>query len=94
MTTTSYKVSGMSCEHCANAVTSELRRLDGVSAVTVDLVPDGVSLRHGHQRAATGGQHGQRGPRRGRRLPHRWRLTFSYDALSNAPGLGTGRLGR
>ena len=26
---------------------------------------------HGHQRAATGGQHGQRGPRRGRRLPHR-----------------------
>ena len=44
MTTTSYKVTGMSCEHCANAVTSELRRLDGVSAVTVDLVPDGVSL--------------------------------------------------
>jgi copper chaperone len=34
----------MSCEHCVNAVTSELRRLDGVSAVTVDLVPDGVSV--------------------------------------------------
>jgi copper chaperone len=44
MTTTSYKVTGMNCEHCANAVTSELRGLDGVSAVTVDLVPDGVSL--------------------------------------------------
>ena len=44
MTATSYKVTGMNCEHCANAVTSELRRLDGVSAVTVDLVPDGVSL--------------------------------------------------
>lgn len=44
MTTTSYKVTGMSCEHCANAVTTELRRLDGVSAVTVELVPDGVSL--------------------------------------------------
>jgi copper chaperone len=44
MTTTSYKVTGMSCEHCTNAVTSELRRLDGVSAVTVELVPDGVSL--------------------------------------------------
>ena len=44
MTTTSYKVTGMSCEHCVNAVTSELRRLDGVSAVTVDLVPDGVSV--------------------------------------------------
>ena len=44
MTTTSYKVTGMSCEHCVNAVTSELGRLDGVSAVTVDLVPDGVSV--------------------------------------------------
>jgi copper chaperone len=44
MTTTSYKVTGMSCEHCVNAVTSELRGLDGVSAVTVELVPGGVSL--------------------------------------------------
>ena len=44
MTTTTYTVTGMSCEHCASAVTSELRGLDGVSAVTVDLVSDGVSL--------------------------------------------------
>ncbi len=44
MTTTGYKVTGMSCDHCANAVTSELSRLDGVSRVTVDLVPDGISL--------------------------------------------------
>jgi copper chaperone len=44
MTTTSYKVTGMNCEHCANAVTGELRRVAGVSAVTVDLVPDGLSL--------------------------------------------------
>ena len=44
MTTTSYKVTGMSCEHCVNAVTSELRRLAGVTDVTVDLVPDGVSV--------------------------------------------------
>lgn len=44
MTTTSYKVTGMSCEHCTNAVTSELNRLDGVSAVTVALVPNGISL--------------------------------------------------
>jgi copper chaperone CopZ len=28
----------MSCEHCVNAVTTELGRLGGVSAVTVDLV--------------------------------------------------------
>ena len=44
MTTTTYKVTGMTCEHCANAVTSELGNLGGVSAVTVDLVPNGVSL--------------------------------------------------
>jgi copper chaperone len=44
MTTTTYKVTGMSCEHCVNAVTSELNNLDGVSGVTVDLVPNGASL--------------------------------------------------
>lgn len=44
MTTTSYKVTGMSCEHCVNAVTSELGRLDGVSTVAVDLVPNGASI--------------------------------------------------
>jgi copper chaperone len=43
MTTTTYTVTGMSCEHCVNAVTSELGSLDGVSAVTIDLVPDGGS---------------------------------------------------
>jgi copper chaperone len=43
MATTTYKVTGMTCEHCVNAVTSELTSLDGVSAVTVDLVPEGVS---------------------------------------------------
>jgi copper chaperone len=44
MITTTYKVTGMSCEHCVNAVTSELNNLNGVSGVTVDLVPNGVSL--------------------------------------------------
>ena len=34
----------MSCEHCLNAVTSELTGLAGVSAVSVGLVPDGASL--------------------------------------------------
>jgi len=43
MTTTTYAVTGMSCEHCVNAVTSELGSLDGVSTVTVDLVPGGSS---------------------------------------------------
>ena len=43
MTTTTYVVTGMSCQHCVNAVTSELSGLGGVSAVTVDLVPGGRS---------------------------------------------------
>jgi copper chaperone len=41
--TTTYAVTGMSCEHCVNAVTTELGSLDGVSAVTVDLVASGIS---------------------------------------------------
>jgi copper chaperone len=44
MATTPYKVTGMSCQHCVNAVSSELSSLSGVSAVTVDLVPGGISL--------------------------------------------------
>ena len=43
MATTIYPVTGMTCAHCVNAVTSELASLSGVSAVTVDLGPDGVS---------------------------------------------------
>jgi copper chaperone len=43
MTTTTYKVTGMTCEHCANAVTTEVSALDGVSSVQVQLVPNGVS---------------------------------------------------
>ena len=44
MATTTYPVTGMTCEHCVSTVTSELGGLDGVSGVTVDLVPDGISL--------------------------------------------------
>ncbi|MGH3264595.1 MAG: heavy-metal-associated domain-containing protein [Trebonia sp.] len=43
MTTATYQVTGMTCEHCANAVTGELRGLDGVSEVLVDLNPGGES---------------------------------------------------
>jgi copper chaperone CopZ len=43
MTTTTYAVTGLSCEHCVNAVTSELSGLGGVSAVSVRLVPGGRS---------------------------------------------------
>ena len=43
MTTVTYHVTGMTCEHCARAVSAELHALDGVSEVTVDLVPGGAS---------------------------------------------------
>ena len=43
MVTTTFPVTGMTCGHCAQAVTSELAKLSGVSGVTVDLVPGGVS---------------------------------------------------
>jgi copper chaperone CopZ len=42
-TTTTYTASGLTCEHCVNAVTSELAALDGVQRVTVDLVAGGES---------------------------------------------------
>lgn len=43
MTTTTYAVTGMTCEHCVHAVTEELSGLGGVSQVEVDLVPGGES---------------------------------------------------
>ncbi|HCB06512.1 MAG TPA: hypothetical protein DEQ43_20110 [Nocardioides bacterium] len=43
MTTHSYAVSGMTCGHCAGAVTSELKSLDGVTDVHVELVAGGTS---------------------------------------------------
>ncbi len=41
MTTATYQVMGMTCEHCVHAVSDELRELVGVSDVTVDLHPGG-----------------------------------------------------
>lgn len=36
-TTRTYKVTGMSCEHCRSAVAEEISAIDGVEDVTVDL---------------------------------------------------------
>jgi len=41
--TRTYQVRGMTCEHCARAVTAELHTLDAVTGVTVDVVPQGDS---------------------------------------------------
>ena len=37
MPTTNYVVTGMTCDHCVNAVTEEVSALDGVEDVTVNL---------------------------------------------------------
>jgi copper chaperone CopZ len=43
MTSATYRVTGMTCEHCVHAVTEELKNLGGVTGVTVSLVPGGQS---------------------------------------------------
>jgi copper chaperone len=41
MTETTYSVAGMTCDHCARAVTTEVANIPGVTAVDVD-VPSGT----------------------------------------------------
>jgi copper chaperone CopZ len=48
---TIYSVQGMSCGHCAGAVTRELSALDGVTGVDVDLEAKKVTV--GSTRALT-----------------------------------------
>jgi len=43
MTTQTYSVTGMTCEHCVHAVSSEISGLDGVQDVRVELVPESTS---------------------------------------------------
>ncbi|HET8601111.1 MAG TPA: heavy metal-associated domain-containing protein [Segeticoccus sp.] len=43
MSTTTYRVDGMTCDHCAHAVSDELKELPGVTDVRVDLVAGGTS---------------------------------------------------
>ena len=42
-TTTTYSVQGMTCGHCASAVSEEVSALAGVRSVEVDLVAGGLS---------------------------------------------------
>ncbi len=44
MTTSTYTVVGMTCDHCAGSVREELGRLDGVSRVDVDLATGSVDV--------------------------------------------------
>ena len=42
--TTTYPVTGMTCQHCVNAVTSEVGEVPGVTAVDVDLAAGSVTV--------------------------------------------------
>ena len=42
--TSTYTVSGMTCEHCVAAVSGELGKLDGVSGVSIDLASGRVDV--------------------------------------------------
>ncbi|MCW2811615.1 MAG: Heavy metal transport/detoxification protein [Friedmanniella sp.] len=44
MTTTSYTVTGMTCQHCVNAVTEEVSAIPGVTDVRVDLAAGSLVL--------------------------------------------------
>lgn len=43
MSTATYLVDGMTCDHCVHAVTTELGALEGVERVVVDLKPGEAS---------------------------------------------------
>lgn len=44
MTTRTYAVEGMTCEHCVHAVTSEVSKVPGVTDVTADLAGNSVTV--------------------------------------------------
>lgn len=43
-TTTTYPVTGMSCQHCIDAVTAEMGRINGVDQIDVDLAAGAVTV--------------------------------------------------
>ncbi|MFM9136283.1 MAG: heavy-metal-associated domain-containing protein [bacterium] len=43
-TTATYSVTGMTCDHCVRAVTTELVQLPGVRSVDVDLAGGAVTV--------------------------------------------------
>ncbi|MFI0433777.1 MAG: heavy-metal-associated domain-containing protein [Candidatus Nanopelagicales bacterium] len=44
MSTAVFNVAGMSCQHCVDAITSEVNGVEGVSGVDVDLTAGTVSV--------------------------------------------------
>ncbi|HEX7167389.1 MAG TPA: copper ion binding protein [Acidimicrobiales bacterium] len=44
MTTATYQVKGMTCQHCVNSVTEEVGKVAGVASVGVDLESGRVTV--------------------------------------------------
>jgi copper chaperone len=44
MATSTWTVTGMTCEHCVRAVTEEVSAIEGVAAVEVDLTTGAVTV--------------------------------------------------
>ncbi|MBX3087787.1 MAG: heavy-metal-associated domain-containing protein [Cryobacterium sp.] len=44
MTTQTFTVTGMTCQHCVNSVTEEISQLEGVSGVDIDLASGSVKV--------------------------------------------------
>ena len=44
MSTQIFPVTGLTCQHCVGAITSELKALPGVTEVVIDLVVEGASI--------------------------------------------------
>ncbi len=44
MSTRTFTVEGMSCDHCVHAITGEVTQVEGVSAVDVDLTAKTVTV--------------------------------------------------
>lgn len=44
MTTTTYDVTGMTCQHCVHAVTTEVNTIEGVRDVSVDVAAGTVTV--------------------------------------------------
>ena len=42
--TQAYDVVGMTCDHCARSVSNEIRKIDGIDAVVVDLATGVVTV--------------------------------------------------
>lgn len=44
MTTTTFTVTGMTCDHCVAAVRGEVAKIDGVTSVDVELASGSVTV--------------------------------------------------